>query len=65
MGTVSARLDEIEGVSEHEVVFEGDYVELTHDQNKVSVDEIMDSLEEVGYRPAAWRPVSEGEPDSG
>jgi hypothetical protein len=45
-------------VLEHRTNFGGDYVELKYDADTVSIDEIMDGLEGIGYRPAAYRPVT-------
>jgi hypothetical protein len=42
-------------VLEHDTNFEGDYVELRYDGNAVTIDEIKDELEGIGYRPQSVR----------
>ncbi len=48
---------------EHDVDFQGDYVEMTYDADVVSIDEIMDALEGIGYRPTSYRDVSSDDSD--
>jgi copper chaperone CopZ len=43
---------------EHEVDHISDFVELKFDGNQVNIETIMDELEEIGYRPAAYRDAS-------
>ena len=44
---------------EHDSNFSGDYVELHYDADVVSIDEIKDELEGIGYRPKSVRDVED------
>jgi hypothetical protein len=41
------------------VDYQSDFVEMRYDADQVSIDTIMDELEEIGYRPASYRDASE------
>jgi hypothetical protein len=36
-----------------------DVVELRYDADSVTIDEIMDELEGIGYRPQSWEDLSD------
>jgi copper chaperone CopZ len=52
-------LNTIDGVLEHETDFQNDVVELRYDADQVTIDEIMDELEGVGYRPQSWEDLND------
>ncbi|TVR72361.1 MAG: hypothetical protein EA415_10020 [Sphaerobacteraceae bacterium] len=52
-------MNSIDGVLDHSTDFQSDVVELRYDADHVSIDEIMDELEGIGYRPDSWEDMSD------
>lgn len=59
MGAVASELESIDGVLEFEPNLEGDFVELRYDADVVTIDEIEERLDGIGYPPKSVRDVED------